>query len=217
MKFIDKLFTSGQRHFISFRNAPVSGDLVKQALHLHGRFRLRARGGSMYPLICDGELIEIVPEDPAMVRVGDIVMTVFGNERYVIHRVVKLLKTGGIIYTKGDSIDAVDPPAGSEEFLGIVNWYVHKGRIIRSRRGLLSWTAPLLAVCSIVSLGLTELIGTLFRLAPDNRTGSRKTIAQVCRVPGWILAKVLVEISYLRSKQQPDNDPDTGRNVDYLP
>jgi len=214
MKFIETLFTCGQRHVISFRNARVNGDLIKQALDLHGRFRLKARGGSMYPLIRDGELIEIIPLDPEKVRFGDIIMTVFGNERYVIHRVVRLKRGEKIFYTKGDSIDAVDPPAGPDEFLGIVHWYAHRGRIIQSRRGLMRLTAPFLAGCSLVSFGLTELLGNLFHLEPGTMAGPRKVIARLLRLPGWILAKIVVEISYLGSKRRQDNGRDTDRSDD---
>lgn len=217
MSFLDKLFTSGQRHFISFRNARVNGDLVKHALDLHGRFKLKARGGSMFPVIRDGEVIEIIPIDPETIRVGDIVMTVFNNERYVIHRVVRFLKKECLIYTKGDSIDAVDPPAGSDEFLGIVNWYAHKGRMIRFRRGLIYKTAPVLAAFSLASFALTELIGTLLRLPEGNKEGPRKSLARIARIPGWILAKIIVEISYLRSKPLQGSDPDTDHSAGCSP
>jgi hypothetical protein len=82
---------------------------------------------------------------------------------------------------------------------------------------LMRWTAPLLAGCSLVSFGLTEILGQLFHLEPGTMTGPRKTIARLCRLPGWILAKIVVEISYLGSKPRQDNGQDTDRSDDCLP
>ena len=72
--------------------------LLQEAVHAGRTVRVRARGGSMHPLIPDGSVVELAPVHRPL-RVGDVVAAARGDD-LLIHRVVGL---GDPVALKGDA------------------------------------------------------------------------------------------------------------------
>lgn len=74
-------------------------DHVSALLAEGKRVRIRARGGSMRPFICDRtDVIELVP--PGDLRRGDIVLAGSGKDGYTLHRIIQLV--GDSVVLAGD-------------------------------------------------------------------------------------------------------------------
>ena len=91
--------------------------------------RFKANGWSMYPTICDGEMIRVEPVLPSQVRHGDIIL--YRSSRGVTaHRVVRIQReTNSIVgyhgqlflfNMRGDSLRVDDPPVMPDQILGKV-------------------------------------------------------------------------------------------------
>lgn len=64
--------------------------LSAEILRAGRALRFRAHGGSMWPLVRDGDVLLVQPVDPAAVRTGDVVLCGSGPGRVVVHRVVRI-------------------------------------------------------------------------------------------------------------------------------
>ncbi len=109
--------------------------------------RLRLYGQSMYPLLRDGDLVDIVPISPKQVRIGDIVFFRSGR-RLLAHRVIKRTVEGRSVrlITQGDSLPTADRPIDDEaDLLGRVEIVYRNGRAIRLDRGMIGLIGRLLA------------------------------------------------------------------------
>jgi phage repressor protein C with HTH and peptisase S24 domain len=97
----------------------IPDELLREALTLHGRVLVRARGHSMRPLIVDGSLVEVVPcTDP---NIGDVI-AFFRGRRLIVHR---LVATGpSRLILRGDATLHADPPISLEQILGRVKHVV---------------------------------------------------------------------------------------------
>jgi len=78
--------------------------------------RFRAHGGSMWPLVRDGDVLLVQPVDPAAVRTGDVVLCGNRSGRVVAHRVVRIEDSpdGRRFTVQGDAVAQPDgkfPPA----------------------------------------------------------------------------------------------------------
>jgi hypothetical protein len=88
-----------------------------------------ARGGSMWPAIPAGSVVEIVPCDPAMLRPGDI-GAFERSGRVVVHRVVSV-KTDAVRF-RGDAVPQADGDIPFAQVLG-------RARVVRRRPLRLRW------------------------------------------------------------------------------
>lgn len=81
-------------------------DLLLEALP-HAPQRMRALGGSMWPTIPGGTLLELHPPAPTSPELGTLVAVRPGDGRFLIHRVVGLRPDGAFLL-KGDNCPAPD-------------------------------------------------------------------------------------------------------------
>ena len=70
------------------------GGIFKEA----GRIQLSVSGDSMYPVLCDGDLIIVACQDEY--SVGDVLVYKYKDQHLVVHR---LLKANKRLYCKGDN------------------------------------------------------------------------------------------------------------------
>lgn len=91
-------------------------------------------GQSMWPLIRDGERVEVRPRS-GPVEIGDVVLVMLGH-KLVLHRVVAIQSDG--VVTKGDAVGWCDPPSRLGEVLGVVD---RKGPSRPVLRGGARWVA----------------------------------------------------------------------------
>ncbi len=96
--------------------------------------RFRASGDSMYPSICSGDYLNVVPCTPSELRRGDVVLT--ATERgLTAHRIVRVSERDGApqIITRGDNSLRSDPPVGAASILGRV---APAGRVTNIRQSV---------------------------------------------------------------------------------
>ena len=123
--------------------AGLSGEILAR----ENRLRFRARGGSMYPFVRDGDILEVEPVDASAIRVGDVIFFLTALGRALAHRVIKKRaeKDEVMLVTKGDQASASDQPISAKDVLGRVTSIEREGRNIRFDRGLTRWMGVLYA------------------------------------------------------------------------
>ena len=90
------------------------------------RIKFKAPGDSMYPTICDGDLVTVQPIKPSNVIVGDIIL--YRHKSGVVaHRVLNtqvpqssVLSTQYFFTLRGDAAIVLDNPVGAHQILGKV-------------------------------------------------------------------------------------------------
>lgn len=100
------------------------------------QFKFKAPGDSMYPTICDGDLITVEQKKPSDVCVGDIIL--YHHENGVVaHRVINIQapqssvpSTQHLFLLRGDAAIKDDAPVGSAQILGKVVAIERNGRRI---------------------------------------------------------------------------------------
>jgi len=76
-------------------NGPEFTDLARWILGGGHWVRFQARGGSMQPLILDGDILKVAPLLTKRVHHGDVVLVEAGEGRLLAHRVVKITRSAG--------------------------------------------------------------------------------------------------------------------------
>jgi signal peptidase I len=107
--------------------------LAENVLQGGNMLRFRAMGGSMYPFVRNGDILEIEPLHGGQVRLFDIILYKTGDQRLLAHRVVGInhqQKTPEIIL-QGDALLLKDLPIPTDQVLGRVIAIQRNGKIIR--------------------------------------------------------------------------------------
>jgi signal peptidase len=121
-------------------------ELTSDLLTAGKAVRFRAGGGSMWPLIRDGDVLLVQPVDAGAVRVGDTVLFHCSTGRVLAHRVIRVRTTGTDrrFTVQGDARPRPDGQIGEEQVYGRVV-SVERGRVrIDLRRPpmrILAWAA----------------------------------------------------------------------------
>ena len=97
-------------------NAPSNPvvELLKDTIHTGRTVRIRARGGSMRPLIPDGSVVELGPINRRL-EVGDVVAARVGKQ-FVIHRITSI---GSMITLRGDLTHHEDRPVHPSDIIAV--------------------------------------------------------------------------------------------------
>jgi hypothetical protein len=129
-------------------NTDLFSEMLEETLNRGHSIRFRVPGDSMYPTICDDDLITVEPIKPATVIVGDIILYEH-KSKVTVHRVMRILKrseknlssalqgpqdrslseTLEFIFC-GDAAIKDDAPVSSEQILGKVVAIERNGRRI---------------------------------------------------------------------------------------
>ena len=127
-------------------------ELACEVLSRFGQFRFRAYGTSMLPAIWPGDLLEVEradrnPLQPSQLQDGQVWLTQ-QQGKLVAHRVVSFHAAGqgGIVWLRGDFLDAEDPALPLAALLGRVVGVIRYGRLvpIPSARKTPGWFGRLL-------------------------------------------------------------------------
>ena len=70
---------------------PLAAEILAEGRAL----RFKARGGSMYPFVRDGDVVHVKPVEGSAVGVGDVVLCRYGENRLVAHRVIGVSRERG--------------------------------------------------------------------------------------------------------------------------
>lgn len=90
-----------------------SAALIIELLRTGKPARFKARGGSMWPMIPGGSLVEVTPGTPK--AAGELVAFERAGQ-VVIHRVLRIMVEG--VVTRGDALDATDGVIARSRVLG---------------------------------------------------------------------------------------------------
>jgi len=128
-------------------------------------FRFRARGGSMFPFIRDGDVLTIRPLGDAPPAPGSVAAFARpGTGRLVVHRIVR--READTFLVRGDNLSAPDPPVPAENLLGTVTGIERRGRPVRfglgPERALIA-RLPVRALTRVLAVPVRRLIRGLRR------------------------------------------------------
>jgi signal peptidase I len=110
--------------------------LATEILRGGNTLRFRARGGSMWPTIRDGDCAEVRAVSEASIRHGDVVLVRMESGRLLVHRVRWTGCEGDevVLRTQGDALAHADPPVRAAQVLGRVVAVERGGRRLRLDR-----------------------------------------------------------------------------------
>jgi signal peptidase I len=117
-------------------------EMIEEILKQDHSIRFRAPGDSMYPTICDGDVITVMPIETASIIIGDIIL--YRHKSGVIaHRVMRIIKRSAPkdsqnrsssetlqFILRGDAALVFDDPVSADHILGKVTLVEREGRHI---------------------------------------------------------------------------------------
>ena len=105
--------------------------LTVEALRAGQSVRFKVLGTSMVPSLWPEDVVAVHSARTTPVCMGDIVVVARDN-RFFVHRLISLCNTstGPSVITRGDAMDAPDPPAHEAEILGKVSSIFRHGRVL---------------------------------------------------------------------------------------
>jgi signal peptidase I len=110
--------------------------LATEILRGGNTLRFSARGGSMWPIIRNGDWAEVQAISAASIRRGDVVLVRTGSGRLLVHRVRWIGRAGDevALRTQGDALAHPDPLIHAAQVLGRVVAVERGGRRLRLDR-----------------------------------------------------------------------------------
>jgi ribosomal protein S18 acetylase RimI-like enzyme len=122
---------------ISLKHGAFS-DISARILNNGGSFSFKAHGSSMYPFICDGDILTVKQVEYSAIRAGDIVLYKYSDDRLIVHRVVdkKLQSNKLMLLLRGDSVFNHDGWIYSDQVLGKVVSIQRDKKFIRLDQGV---------------------------------------------------------------------------------
>ena len=139
--------------------------VIRDALLRGQRVRMTVTGGSMWPLLCDSDVVELEPA-PAP-RLGDMVLVKTNSQgaadRYALHRVVRV-HGHDAFFVRGDAQPHAEGPFASKALLGRVTTIWHNGRARDQQRGRWRLIGLIWVRCSRFALGPLRLAARIRRV-----------------------------------------------------
>lgn len=99
--------------------------VIRAAMERGQHVRLTVTGSSMLPFAHDGDLVELAPLR-GLPRAGDVLLVQCPEERYVLHRAVRV--DGETFYLRGDAQSDCEGPFAPRDVLGIATMAWRNGR-----------------------------------------------------------------------------------------
>lgn len=107
-------------------------ELSRQVLNAGHDLRFRARGASMYPMVRDGDVLQVRPVGLGEIELGDIVLYRSPRKGMVVHRVVGVRRDGQecVLSIRGDAAKRPDPSVPESQVMGKIVGIERLGRRI---------------------------------------------------------------------------------------
>jgi hypothetical protein len=134
--------------------------VIRAALERGQHVRMTVTGGSMWPFIRDGDIVELEPLSTSPAQ-GDIVLAQPSAEHYVVHRVVRV--QGESVWLRGDAQRHCEGPVQPHDILGRITRSHHHGRPRALDHGAWRFAGLMWVHCTPLGLWLSRLasgIGT---------------------------------------------------------
>jgi signal peptidase I len=106
--------------------------IIQEALQRGQLVRITVTGYSMMPFIYDGDEVELM--QVCIPKKGDIVLVQFSEERYVMHRIVRI--KGNIFFIRGDAQLYSEGPFSFNTILGKVHKSFHNSQTRLHNHGI---------------------------------------------------------------------------------
>jgi signal peptidase I len=126
--------------------AEVGADILGAGIGL----RFQARGGSMHPMVRDGDVLLVKAVKPSMIKVPDVVLFVNDLGYAVVHRVIRKRNHQGIHWftLQGDQVGQIDGIFPESQILGKVISLERNGGTIETCEPAYRWLGFMAAVRS---------------------------------------------------------------------
>ena len=149
-------------------------ELLRAVLARGVSMRTPVRGNSMYPFICDCDVLTIAPLKEQKLRIGQVVAFIQArSESLVVHRVIA--SDGEILRIRGDNSDQDDFIVDSSQLLGLVTRIERGGRHVRLGLGAEArWIALLNRWCRPLRIHWLFYLGSRIFGFSFRRRASRK-------------------------------------------
>lgn len=145
--------------------------VIRSALKRGQRVRMTVSGSSMLPFIRSGDEVELEPV-LSQPDIGDVILAQRDDERYVLHRVIRVEGEG--FFLRGDGQRNCEGPFALRKALGKVTTAYHKGRPRTIDKGLWHMTAVLWTRCTPLSLHILSAVIQVWRLSRRIFGGPRR-------------------------------------------
>lgn len=130
-------------------------ELIEASVSRKNSLRFKARGFSMFPFICNNDIVTVSPIFNNRINVGCIVAYRYSdNKSLAIHRMIGRCGCGYII--KGDNLSAIDGVIKREDILGYISAVNRKGR--RVTFGISRMTALIVFLSRIRAISLLSML-----------------------------------------------------------
>jgi len=144
-------------------------DLANELVAAGASFRFTARGGSMYPFVREGDVLQVAPASFCELGIGDIVFYRSGD-RLLAHRVIGFVSEADQvrIRARGDGFLQEDPPVSASELVGRIETIYRPWRgkecVIRLDRGITRGLGVLVARNTFVHRSVRWVARVMYRL-----------------------------------------------------
>jgi len=128
--------------------------VIHAALQRGQRVRMSVNGSSMLPFLRDGDVVELEPVR-TLPMPGDIMLVRGLQERYVLHRVVRI--EGDALFLRGDAQSGCEGPFTRRDVLAKVVMSYPNGRARALDRGVWRLAGLLWTRCSPVGLAVLQV------------------------------------------------------------
>lgn len=149
--------------------------VIHAALKRGQNVQMTANGCSMLPFLYDGDVVELEPMR-FLPGPGDVVLVQCSEERYVLHRVVRLEGDG--FFLRGDAQANCEGPFKCSDILGRVTKSKHKGHIRTHDRG--AWR-----IAGLIWIHCGPLGSRLLRLAYQTRCFIGRVLRRMQRISSF--------------------------------
>ena len=130
-------------------------ELIETVVSRKKSLRFKAKGFSMFPFVCNNDILTISPFENDYLDLGQVVAFLCPpRQSLAIHRIIGRKVNGYML--KGDNVFTIDGVIPRENILGYVSRVERKGRRIVSGLGQ--------ERCLIVFLSRARILSSLFRL-----------------------------------------------------
>jgi signal peptidase I len=137
-------------------------ELSKDVLAREACLRFQARGGSMCPLIRDGDILVVQPIGFAEVRVGDVIFFRGHRGNMLAHRLVNRTRAEDgetTLIAKGDTASQFDQPVHPDQFFGKVTSIERRQKRVDLDSGLMKLMGLLWAKVPFVGSRIYPFLG----------------------------------------------------------
>lgn len=139
------------------------GLLSAELLGSGNSIRFRAKGGSMHPLVREGDILVIAPCFLTGVKVGDVVLCSVENDRPLVHRVLRVRQNvaGKQFQVQGDQVAKPDGWIRQDHVHGCLVEVERDGKSLKMRSGKARFLGMIMVLSQRLGLRQSKTAGVV--------------------------------------------------------